>query len=481
MELQALPALAEDYPAYREMKAQIAQGGVVQMEGVPVTAKGWLLAQLARETGRPWLVTYNADQAQRLGEDLRAYGVPEAGLAHLTSSTETLIFTEGAPDLGILGRVPPPCSNRRGARRRSRSGLSGRGFNGPSGPNWCGPAGRLTVGRRWTSAAGADAGEFGYERVEAVEQPGQWTRRGDILDVFPGDAARPFRVDFFGDDVEAIRPFDPETQRSRAGRRLLTLRPVRELPYEKEAVARATARLLDELPGRVKALRAANLEERGAEHAERLEECVEGDVAQLRAQAYFDTMEYYLPFLYPDAVCALDYLPADAILVLDEPSQAKARWEQMEGEIADIAETRAARGEWISADTPHACGFDALMAAIRGPHPVFATPPPIGMGEGPFTNQALLLVSGQMTGCEATPSNWPLSLLLWGRGGGEGRGGGHSGPSFASRCWGGSRRASSRAGRSPPSRGRWRALPGDCRPSLRPWTPGWGRASAWSW
>ena len=51
MDLQTLPSLAEDYPAYRELKAQLAQGGVIQMEGVPVPAKGWLLAQLAARDG----------------------------------------------------------------------------------------------------------------------------------------------------------------------------------------------------------------------------------------------------------------------------------------------------------------------------------------------------------------------------------------------------------------------------------------------
>ena len=353
MDLQTLPLLAEDYPAYQELKAQIAQGGVIQMEGVPVPAKGWLLARLARETGRPLVVvTYNADQAQRLGDDLRAFGIADSGLAHLTSSTETLIFTEGAPDLGILGRRAAALQQLARGEAQITVGPVGAWLQRTVRP-------QLLKDRRVLLTVGetVDIGglertlvDFGYERVEAVEQPGQWTRRGDILDVFPGDAARPFRVDFFGDDVEAVRPFDPETQRSSGKQETLALRPIREVPYEKEAVARATARLLDELPGRAKALRAANLEERGAEHAERLEERVEGDVAQLRAQTYFDNMEYYLPYLYPDAVCALDYLSDEAILILDEPSQAQARWEQIEGEIVEIAETRAARGEWLSAE-----------------------------------------------------------------------------------------------------------------------------------
>ncbi len=368
MDLQTLPSLAEDYPAYRDLKAQLDKGGLVQLEGVPVTAKAWLLAQLAGETGRPLaLVTYNADQAQRLSDDLRTYGVEDAGQALLVSATDTLIFNEGAPDLGILGQRT--AALQRLARGEAQITV------GPIGA-WLQRTVRPELIRDrlvgLTAGETVDLGalqktlvEFGYERVEAVEQPGQWTRRGDILDVFPGDAARPFRVDFFGDDVEAIRPFDPDTQRSSGKQDALTIRPVREVPYEAEAVARAAVQLQKDLPGRVRALREADLEGRGGEHAERMEERVEGDLAQMHTGAYFDDTEYYLPFLYPDAVCALDYLPADALLVLDEPSQAKARWEQTAQEVADIAEARAARGEWITADARHACPFDTLTDAVR--------------------------------------------------------------------------------------------------------------------
>ena len=120
-----------------------------------------------------------------------------------------------------------------------------------------------------------------------------------------------------------------------------------------------------ELPGRAATLKKANLDDRGAEHAERLEERIEGDIAQMQARLTFDALEYYLPYLYPgDAVCALDYLPANALIVLDEPSQAGARWEGREGEIREILEARAARGEYLTPDMPHACGFETVTARI---------------------------------------------------------------------------------------------------------------------
>jgi transcription-repair coupling factor (superfamily II helicase) len=54
----------------------------------------------------------------------------------------------------------------------------------------------------------------GMSRVEVVEVPGEFSLRGGILDIYPPDASEPVRVEFFGDDIESIRPFDPETQRS---------------------------------------------------------------------------------------------------------------------------------------------------------------------------------------------------------------------------------------------------------------------------
>ena len=105
MDLRELPGLAEDYPAYQKLKDALAVGGVTQLEGLPVPAKGWLLAQLGRELGRPLaVISYNSEQAGRLAADLARCGVEEDALISLPSTTETLIFAEGAPDLGQTGQ-----------------------------------------------------------------------------------------------------------------------------------------------------------------------------------------------------------------------------------------------------------------------------------------------------------------------------------------------------------------------------------------
>ena len=66
----------------------------------------------------------------------------------------------------------------------------------------------------------------GFERVTAIEVPGEFSMHGGILDVFPPDAVDPLRLEFFGDEIESIRRFDVETQRS--GQRLTDSRVQRE-------------------------------------------------------------------------------------------------------------------------------------------------------------------------------------------------------------------------------------------------------------
>src|ERR1700693_4638195 len=70
----------------------------------------------------------------------------------------------------------------------------------------------------------------GYELHDMVEMPGQFTVRGGIVDVFPAEAERPVRLEFFGDAVESLREFDPNTQRSVRPIDRVTLPPLLEQP-----------------------------------------------------------------------------------------------------------------------------------------------------------------------------------------------------------------------------------------------------------
>src|SRR5580700_477530 len=83
----------------------------------------------------------------------------------------------------------------------------------------------------------------GYTQMDLVEMPGQFTRRGGILDVYPPDADRPVRIEFFGDEIETIRKFDPETQRSQSGLDEAQLLPLTEAPLTERLLAAVNGRL----------------------------------------------------------------------------------------------------------------------------------------------------------------------------------------------------------------------------------------------
>ncbi|HUN83384.1 MAG TPA: transcription-repair coupling factor [Terracidiphilus sp.] len=83
----------------------------------------------------------------------------------------------------------------------------------------------------------------GYTQMDLVEMPGQFTRRGGILDVYSPDSDRPVRIEFFGDEIDTIRKFDPETQRSQSGLDETALSPLTETPVTEHLLAAVHARL----------------------------------------------------------------------------------------------------------------------------------------------------------------------------------------------------------------------------------------------
>src|SRR5258708_28499762 len=83
----------------------------------------------------------------------------------------------------------------------------------------------------------------GYTRVDVVEMPGQVTIRGGIIDIYSPEMDRPVRIDFFGDEIESIRKFDPETQRSSSALDEALLLPLTETPVTEKLLTAINARL----------------------------------------------------------------------------------------------------------------------------------------------------------------------------------------------------------------------------------------------
>ena len=179
----------------------------------------------------------------------------------------------------------------------------------------------LTNGQTLGPAALADylAGQA-YLRTDTVRETGEFAVRGGILDVFPPGQTTPARLDFFGDDVETIRSFDPATQRSIGKLENLILRPVAEFMMNEATIAQFRTSYLS-LFG-AKASRDALYE-------------------SVSAGRSHPGIEHWLPLFHDNLACLTDYCSGWPI-VLDHESDAAitARYAQ----IHDFHEARLAHG-----------------------------------------------------------------------------------------------------------------------------------------
>lgn len=166
----------------------------------------------------------------------------------------------------------------------------------------------------------------GYERSDRVEAPGQLSVRGGILDVFPLNAERPFRIELFGDEVESVRVFDASTQRSQTEVREAVLPPAREVLVSADAARAAAERIDWETRETVARLEAADR----AAQARQLRERVDGHLGAMDPAHW----ELYAPFMHGAGRAFLtDYFPEPPLVALIEPQRvreflegAEAQW-----------------------------------------------------------------------------------------------------------------------------------------------------------
>jgi len=176
---------------------------------------------------------------------------------------------------------------------------------------------------------------LGYEHQEPVRIPGQFSRRGGILDIFATGTELPSRIELFGDEIESIRRFEPNTQRSVGTITEVKLAPSRETIYVGESDFRAL--LIQSLDRESSQL--------SQEAAARLEEMIADDAEALQQKQYFDRLDLYRPLIHPDSGCAIDLLSDRDLLVLDEPIELETIANRSEEELAQALAGRALRGE----------------------------------------------------------------------------------------------------------------------------------------
>ncbi|HEY1371281.1 MAG TPA: hypothetical protein VGH50_02335, partial [Candidatus Binatia bacterium] len=161
---------------------------------------------------------------------------------------------------------------------------------------------------------------WGFQNVPLVEERGDFSVRGAIVDVFPPAYPLPLRLEFDGDRLESIREFDPSTQRSKKTLQDFLLLPMKEFSLKRDDIE-TIARAIDK--------RAADLELGRKEKNSVLE--------ALREGIPFAGMEFLVPYFYPALATVFDYLPSETLLWIDEPMHVQVESERFEHLVGEMA------------------------------------------------------------------------------------------------------------------------------------------------
>lgn len=165
---------------------------------------------------------------------------------------------------------------------------------------------------------------MGYRREEMVEGSGQFSIRGGIVDVFPCGCESPYRIEFFDTEVDSIRIFDIETQRTTERAEVFEAFPAGELLLDDDGIEALTAKL--------EKLSLDASTEQGA----KLLANTKRDIERIRQRIYFPSMDKYIPYIYPkEKPTLLDYLSEKTVIFADEPQRIAERLETRAEERAE--------------------------------------------------------------------------------------------------------------------------------------------------
>jgi transcription-repair coupling factor (superfamily II helicase) len=172
----------------------------------------------------------------------------------------------------------------------------------------------------------------GYERSTLAEKPGQFSARGDIVDIYSPGLSAPIRLELFDDQIESLRSYDPETQRT-TGKLLKTaVAPSRELIITEEVYKKGKDLILNKLE---KAL--SGLRRRGeTDAAVKLSQTVNRHLERLKEPEGLDLLNFYLPFFYGAGSSLLDYLDPGCLVIMEEPADIAEKGRLLGKEIADF-------------------------------------------------------------------------------------------------------------------------------------------------
>ena len=345
--MKPLLSALNDIPEYRSLLAAIDNGACpAAFSGLSAVHRAHFAAGIRQELNRPVVVVCaDEGEAERMARDLAAL----SGEAVRTLSAREFTFHNAAvlSTLRALAAGECPllvCTVESILQRTIPKTLLTQA------------AQVLRMGERH------DLGELagtlaaaGYTRCEQVEGVGQFALRGGILDFFSPAHPKPVRVEFFGDEIDAMGLFDPDTQRRIENLGAAEILPAAEvLPQFTPGGYGGLLEGLDRLISQAKRRKGS----------ETLVQTLEEDRERLSAGTAFPAMDRYIALIYPVMATAADYFPEDAVVVLSESPRVAERGKSYLWQLGEDAKALMERGELAGELADFARTFEELTEVL---------------------------------------------------------------------------------------------------------------------
>lgn len=356
--MKTLLSALHSLPEYRSLLESLSSHQTAAVTGIGQINRSHIIAGLCRDIAAPMVILCQDDMAARkLQEELKAFLGDTAPI--LPSRELTLYDTSVVSRAWEQKRLRQLYDLQRGETKlqiMTWESLSQRTMPPQVLMN---AAFTLEVGKEYDldnltqrlSAAG-------YSRCGMVEGPGQFALRGGIIDIFSPAADRPFRAEFFGDELDTMGYFDPDTQRRTENTDQVVILPVGETQprLHPEGLSGLCADM-QQLIARQKRRKHLN---------EPLIKTLEKDLKKYENSVQNSASDRYMALIYPEFASAADYIPENATLIICDQSSlkrtARARTEEMGMQLDSLLQGGLLSGELCD----YVCQWEDFCAQLTG-------------------------------------------------------------------------------------------------------------------
>lgn len=181
--------------------------------------------------------------------------------------------------------------------------------------------------------------QCGYERVDIVDTKGQFSIRGGIIDLYPPISALPFRIELFDEEIDSIRTFSCETQRSIDKVYEIDVFPAKEIILTQESMEKGYSEIKEDLDN----LLGSFNKKKDKESIERITSLVNINLEALKETWSFEAIDSYMPYFYENTSTFLDYMK-DAFIVVDDAQRCAGKLDSVYFEFEENYENLLRRG-----------------------------------------------------------------------------------------------------------------------------------------